>query len=83
MNLSEKIQSELQEMKNKFGARLCDSIDITTYFVQKRNLNRRSERIEKEEGKRNEIIGWSSEEKKEEEIVEEDENEESEDRDLY
>jgi hypothetical protein len=82
MNLSEKIQSELQEMKNKFGARLCDSIDITTYFVQKRNLNRRNERIEEEEGKGNEIIGGASEEKKEEEIDEDDESEESEQRDL-
>lgn len=38
MNLSEKIQNELQEMKNKFGATLCDSIDIARYFVQKEIL---------------------------------------------
>ena len=74
MNLSEVIQSELQEMKNKFGARLCDSIDITRYFVQKRNLYQKSEQIEKEKNEKNDIINKSFEE----EIVEDDESEERE-----
>ena len=78
MNLSEKIQSELQQMKEKFGARLCDSIDVTRYFVQKRNLNQKNEQIEKVKNEKNEIINKASEEEKEEEI---DEDEES-DREL-
>ena len=74
MNLSEVIQSELQEMINKFDARLCDSIDITRYFVQKRNLYQKSEQIEKEKNEKNDIINKSFEE----EIVEDDESEERE-----
>ena len=38
MNLSQKIQSELQAMKNLFGARLCGSIDITSYLFKKETL---------------------------------------------
>ena len=82
MNLSQKIQSELQQMKEKFGARLCDSIDVTRYFVQKRNLNQKNEQIEKVKNEKNEIINKASEEEKEEEIDEDDESEESEQRDL-
>ena len=52
MNLSEKIQKELQEMKNTFGAKLSDAIDITTYFVQKKKLKQRKEKQESQQEKK-------------------------------
>jgi hypothetical protein len=85
MNLSEKIQNELQEMKNKFGATLCDSIDIARYFVQKRNLNQRREQNENkkeniEKKEQNEII--NEQPNQPEEVENEEEEEEDQDRDL-
>jgi hypothetical protein len=85
MNLSEKIQNELQEMKNKFGATLCDSIDIARYFVQKRNLNQRREQNENkkeniEKKEENEII--NEQPNQPEEVENEEEEEEDQDRDL-
>ena len=83
MNLSEKIQNELQEMKNTFGAKLSDAIDITRYFVQKRNLNQRREAIEKTKEKEKEDVNENviNEDKKKEE--EEDNNDEVVDDDDY
>ena len=85
MNLSEKIQNELQEMKNKFGATLCDSIDIARYFVQKRNLNQRREQNENkkeniEKKEENEII--NEQPNQPEEVENDEEEEEDQDRDL-
>ena len=85
MNLSEKIQNELQEMKNKFGATLCDSIDIARYFVQKRNLNQKKEQNENkkeniEKKEQNEIIKEPANQP--EEVENEEEEEEDQDRDL-
>ena len=82
MNLSEKIQNELQEMKNTFGAKLSDAIDITRYFVQKRNLNQKKEEIEKRKEDVNEIVVNEEEKKKveEEEVV--DDEDYDDDRDL-
>ena len=85
MNLSEKIQNELQEMKNKFGATLCDSIDIARYFVQKRNLNQRREQNENkkeniEKKEQNEIINEPANQP--EEVENDEEEEEDQDRDL-
>ena len=84
MNLSEKIQNELQEMKNTFGAKLSDAIDITRYFVQKRNLNQRREAIEKTKEKEKEDVNENviNEDKKKEE-EEEDNNDEVVDDDDY
>ena len=85
MNLSEKIQNELQEMKNKFGATLCDSIDIARYFVQKRNLNQKKEQNENkkeniEKKEENEIVNEPANQP--EEVENEEEEEEDQDRDL-
>ena len=93
MNLSEKIQKELQEMKNTFGAKLSDAIDITTYFVQKKKLKQRKEKQESQPEKKqkdeNKIIINESGKKEEEEIdepkneeEEEEEEEEVEQRDV-
>ena len=91
MNLSEKIQKELQEMKNTFGAKLSDAIDITTYFVQKKKLKQRKEKQESQQEKKqkeeNKIIINESGKKEEEEIdepknEEEEEEEEVEQRDV-
>ena len=80
MNLSEKIQKELEDMKNKFGAKLSDAIDITTYFVQKVKIKQRQEiKQEKKQKDENNIIINESD-KKEEEINEE-KNEEEEEED--
>ena len=81
MNLSEKIQKELQEMKNTFGAKLSDAIDITTYFVQKKKLKQRKEKQESQPEKKQKdenkiIINESG--KKEEEEIDEPKNEEEE-----
>ena len=73
MNLSEKIQNELQEMKNTFGAKLSDAIDITRYFVQKRNLNQRREENEKKKEKEKEDVNDN--------IINEDKKKEEEDND--
>ena len=87
INLPEKIQNELQEMKNTFGAKLCDAIDITRYFVQKKNLKDRQmvENLKQKEKKDvNEIIiNEHKEEEKEEKQGEEEEEEGNDsDRDL-
>ena len=91
MNLSEKIQKELQEMKNTFGAKLSDAIDITTYFVQKKKLKQRKEKQESQPEKKqkdeNKIIINESDKKEDEEIdepknEEEEEEEEVEQRDV-
>ena len=80
MNLSEKIQKELEDMKNNFGAKLSDAIDITTYFVQKVKIKQRQEiKQEKKQKDENNIIINESD-KKEEEINEE-KNEEEEEED--
>ena len=58
INLPEYIQKELLVMKNTFGAKLCDAINITSYFVQKKNLKERQiienlkEKEKKENGKK-------------------------------
>ena len=38
MDLSEIKQKELDDFKNKFSAKVCDAIDLTTYFIQKNNI---------------------------------------------
>ena len=47
MNLSDKILNELDEMKNNFGVKLKNAIDITMYFYKKRNLNKLKENDDK------------------------------------
>lgn len=85
MNLPEKMHKELQDMKNIFGAKLSDAIDITTYFVQKRNLNQRKEELEnkkvKEKKEENEIIVNEPGDKPEKEENNEDEEDEDADQD--
>ena len=77
INLPEKIQKELEVMKNTFGANLSDAINITGYFVQKKNLKERQilenikEKAKKEEEKK--IINEPGNEEKEEEEEEEEE----------
>jgi len=91
INLPEKIQEELVEMKNTFGAKLCDAINITNYFVQKKNLkerqiieNLKEKEKEKEKEKKeekNEIIINESDNEEKEDKKEEEEEEEDYDRD--
>ena len=57
MNLPDKIQSELLDMKNKFGVQLKNSIDITRYFYRKREekkikLDNEKEQKQKEDDKK-------------------------------
>ena len=85
MNLSEKMQNELQMMKNTFGAKLSDAVDITRYFAQKRNINKKADKKvqEKEEKPNNEIIiNEPAEEQKENIENEEEDDDDEEGRDL-
>ncbi len=81
MNLSQKIQSELQAMKNLFGARLCGSIDITSYLFKKETLIEEVNILKKRKVREMKSL-VDHLKKKEEEIVEDDESEESEYIDL-
>ena len=85
LNLSEKMQNELQMMKNTFGAKLSDAVDITRYFAQKRNINKKADKKvqEKEEKPKNEIIiNEPAEEQKENIENEEEDDDDEEGRDL-
>ena len=83
LNLSEKIQNELKDMNNTFGAKLSDTNDITLYFVQKRNLKRKSQqqnkKVEKENDNENIINTDENKNNVEEEKNEEEEDEEDKD----
>ena len=84
INLPEKIQKELVEMKNTFGARLCDAINITTYFAQKKNLKERQviENLKEKQEDKNEIINeFDKEEKEDKKDKKEEEEEEDYDKD--
>ena len=82
INLSEKIQKELQDLKNKFGAKLCDIIDLTQYIVQKNKISKRKPEEKKpepvgkvDENKPNPDDNPEPEPKEEEEIEDESEGE--------
>ena len=46
INLNEKIKNELEQLKKIFGAKLCEIVDITRFFVQKNNLRNKMEKKE-------------------------------------
>ena len=75
INLSENIKNELEENKN-FGIKLKNIIDVTFYFVQKRNKNKKLEINDKEQEKNDNNKSNGNEEKKEEIPQEESEEEE-------
>ena len=80
INLSENIKNELEENKN-FGIKLKNIIDVTFYFVQKRNKNKKLEINDKKQEKDDNNKSNGNEEKKEEKPQEESEEEDdSEDR---
>ena len=51
INLNENIKKELEQLQEKFGAKLYEIIDITRYFVKKNNLKNKKEKKEGKEEK--------------------------------
>jgi len=87
ISLPEKIQNELENMKNTLGIKLCDAINITSYFVQKKNLKEKQniENLKAKENKKdiNEIVVNEHDNAEKEEEEEEEEVEDyDKDRDL-
>ena len=85
MDLSEEELKELDDLKNNFGAKVCDIIDLTTYleqknYIQKRKENNNLEKENQNQDKVEEKIHNNPPKKEEEEEGEEEEEENENDK---